>query len=424
MARVEMDTAAPIIVAQRMCDLLQSFPAAAMGGVQWQTLARKYEERYSSQLDIQALGHSSPLAAATALLWEVLRIVEAVDTDNPVVAVEDSVALTPRPGLLASWPSMYQVFCELVLDRGGANEILLSQLKPLLQKHWHNSFDESGLSYLTEEGSSVKLKKMKHLVQGVLRWREQRSAWQTESGVRLTPLDSVLQPQLELVPSKKHNDLVLRIATTNARATEFCAKTPVKVPRPLPPQQHCDGTNNSDVQTDAESVHSSTSSDRSLELTQELESLRAQNAILRANNELLEHHVRHAALTAAGILDVSAGPLAVEEELFDNPFEPPPEARSHGSWGCGASPLGSSTAASGSFSHSSGSLTPWSQASHSRPESGSATPAFGAGGRVCAFVPLWFPMGDRGEIPSGMVQQVRAVFERGGGALPSFFAGQ
>merc|ERR550532_464658 len=87
----------PVLVAQRLSDLLQSFPAAAAGGVQWQTLARKYEERHSSRLDIAALGHSSALAAATALLWDVLRLVEREDADNPVVALDDTLALDPRP---------------------------------------------------------------------------------------------------------------------------------------------------------------------------------------------------------------------------------------------------------------------------------------------------------------------------------------
>mmetsp|Transcript_65268 Transcript_65268/g.202297 ORF Transcript_65268/g.202297 Transcript_65268/m.202297 type:complete len:183 (+) Transcript_65268:102-650(+) len=35
---------APAVVAQRLCELLQSFPAAAAGGVQWRALARAYED--------------------------------------------------------------------------------------------------------------------------------------------------------------------------------------------------------------------------------------------------------------------------------------------------------------------------------------------------------------------------------------------
>jgi len=50
--------AAPVI-AQRMCDMLLTFPASAAGGVQWQVLVQKYEERFGTRLDITALGHSS-----------------------------------------------------------------------------------------------------------------------------------------------------------------------------------------------------------------------------------------------------------------------------------------------------------------------------------------------------------------------------
>lgn len=416
-----------------MCDLLQSFPAAATAGVQWQTLVRKYEDRYS-KLDIDALGHCSALAAATALLWEVLRLVESADTDNPVVALEDSVVLTPRLSSLASWPSLYQVFCELLRSAdksssGGANEILLSQLKPLLQKHWHANFDESGLSYMTEEGSPVKLKKMKHLVQAVLRWREQHAAWRAEAGAQPTALDEVLRPELELVPSKTHNDLVLRMVAAPAEVEVCIALRVGHIGLCTPAQAHSEEMPGNDMESwpgDTESLSkpSSTSSSASLELAQEIESLRAENARLRASNKLLESRVKDVALNTT-FFQVQSGPLPpVETELFDHPFEPPPEICQQGlAWGCGVSPLASTTVPS-NFSLSSGSLTPWSQASSSHSQSGSATPAsFNTGGnQVCALVPVWFPLGDRGQIPSGVVQQVRTVFERSGEALPSFFA--
>jgi len=99
---------APAVVAQRLCDLLLQFPSAALGGVQWRVLVKKYEERYSTQLKIGNLGHSSPIAAATALLWDVLRVVDTSDPDNPKLGVEDAVVLTPRPGFMGSWPSLYR----------------------------------------------------------------------------------------------------------------------------------------------------------------------------------------------------------------------------------------------------------------------------------------------------------------------------
>ena len=54
----------------------------------------------------------------------------------------------------------------------------------------------------------VKMRKMKHLLQALLRWRGQRLAW----GLRGREMARALEPELELVPSKRHIDLLLRFA--------------------------------------------------------------------------------------------------------------------------------------------------------------------------------------------------------------------
>jgi len=105
---------APAIVAQRLCDLLLQFPAAAFGGVQWRMLTKKYEERYSTQIKIESMGHSSPIAAATALLWDVLRVVDSSDPQNPLLGVDDAVVLSPHPGCMGSWPSLFRALCAAV----------------------------------------------------------------------------------------------------------------------------------------------------------------------------------------------------------------------------------------------------------------------------------------------------------------------
>merc|ERR1712025_1105224 len=48
---------------------------------------------------------------------------------------------------------------------------------------------------------------MKHLLHALLRFRDQRAAWH---GAVHSAVDEVLATRLELVQSKKHNDLLLR----------------------------------------------------------------------------------------------------------------------------------------------------------------------------------------------------------------------
>jgi len=190
------ETENPAAIAKRMSDLILCFPAAALGGVPWQTLVSKYNERHSTRLDISALGYNSPATAVTTLLWEVARPIDSRHAENPLVAVEDCVAMTVQPGAPATWPSIYQALCAIVSENGSREEaeqkedadrseaghaILVSQLKPLLQRYWHCEFDEGSLSYLNEQGKFVRVKKMKHLLQAVLQWRDERVARQTPS---------------------------------------------------------------------------------------------------------------------------------------------------------------------------------------------------------------------------------------------------
>lgn len=55
----------------------------------------------------------------------------------------------------------------------------------------------------------MKTKKMKHLIQAVLSWRNERIA---KIGSKPTQIDEALVSKLELVPSNRHNDLLLRMS--------------------------------------------------------------------------------------------------------------------------------------------------------------------------------------------------------------------
>ncbi|CAK0788438.1 unnamed protein product [Prorocentrum cordatum] len=206
-------------VAERLCDLFLCFPCAVWEGVQWRVLVRKYEERYSTRLDVAALGHSTPVAAATVLLWNVLGSVDSDDEANPLLRIDDAVALIPKPGRLGCWPSLYHALHEIA-RRHGEKGLLLSRLKPLLLRYWHAGFDESGHGFMSSDGSTSKSRKMKHLVQDVRRWRNERLAWREARGLRPTPVDEALAPCLELSPSDSHNDLVLRCTPRRLPALE------------------------------------------------------------------------------------------------------------------------------------------------------------------------------------------------------------
>jgi len=118
-----------------------------------------------------------------------------------------------------------------------------------------------------------KMKKMKHLVQAVLRWRDQRVEWTRSRGAKMTATDKVLVPHLELVASKKHNDLMLRYVPgpcCQDDLMQICAQPAL-------------------VQTPQMSVASSSTSSPRSGMEEELAFLRAENAKLRSRNEMLTH---------------------------------------------------------------------------------------------------------------------------------------
>ncbi|OLP93720.1 hypothetical protein AK812_SmicGene24352 [Symbiodinium microadriaticum] len=354
-------------VAQQLSELLQCFPAAAIGGIQWKTLLSKYE---------------------------VLRLVDTEDGDNPIVAVE--------------------VLCNVLREHGtvqeedGQQAILVSQLKPLLQRHWHSTFDEGSLGYLTEEGSAVKMKKMKHLLQDQARrvgdmngprfsrmlmvmlkskhpGHHEGDSVEIEGGRNM---DEALSQELELLPSKRHNDLLLRFA--GCRQLKEC--TANKVGDALSPE--------------VSTVASTTSS----AVQEELAALRAENEKLRSRNSALEKSVR----------DQDSFPEAqLPENLFDNPYEPPPQV-----WSL-ARRVELRFLSNGLYSgpkhfqrqrrHAYGL---WLRDARAAGASGGSKMRGGTGDHTG-----WFAMGDRGLIPCGLVQQARAVFEQHT-AIPNWFMQQ
>eukprot|EP00449_Zooxanthella_nutricula_P025792 CAMPEP_0198531188 /NCGR_PEP_ID=MMETSP1462-20131121/26794_1 /TAXON_ID=1333877 /ORGANISM="Brandtodinium nutriculum, Strain RCC3387" /LENGTH=470 /DNA_ID=CAMNT_0044261073 /DNA_START=1 /DNA_END=1409 /DNA_ORIENTATION=+ len=246
------------VVSQRLCDLLLEYPMAAISGVRWTALLRSYAEVYGQSVDLFSLGYSSAAAAARGMLVDVLQCQprehwqasEEEDSEDPLLRIDDEVALTPLPGFAGSWPSLYRTLCTIVQGCGQQEEadepamgvepgtsirvLLLSQLRPLLlqgdapssqaqplrslleqlrpcSKMNYAGGDENGLCFRDEEGSFRRLQKMGHWVKAVLLWRDQRVQWLATCDIKPGKIDEVLCPQLQLVFSKRRNNLVLAL---------------------------------------------------------------------------------------------------------------------------------------------------------------------------------------------------------------------
>eukprot|EP00448_Togula_jolla_P002474 CAMPEP_0170605306 /NCGR_PEP_ID=MMETSP0224-20130122/19904_1 /TAXON_ID=285029 /ORGANISM="Togula jolla, Strain CCCM 725" /LENGTH=440 /DNA_ID=CAMNT_0010930303 /DNA_START=12 /DNA_END=1335 /DNA_ORIENTATION=+ len=399
---------APEVIGQRLCDLLLQFPTASISGVRWSLLLRKYEERYSSQLNLTTLGHSSAVLAATALLWDVQRLVDTENVDDPLIALEDAVVLTPRPGFLASWPSLYATLCDIVRHSGTREvaggdrtcSLLLSQLKPLLQSNWHQTFDESSLGFLREDGCFVKMKKMKHLIQAVLRWRDDHVEHRLASGAKQSAVDKALRTKLLLIPSKTHNDLVLQCHTASdadlSRGNE--PRSAAVDGQQATMAASVDGGLASPTTVTTPYANNATG----CSLQAELAILRAENAELRSKNErlLIDADLREQE-TGLQMFFTDAGQNSVSRltEALDDPYEPPPQRDLY--WEIPSPTRSSVHADFDSVSTSTASMTPRGFEISGTTTRASMTPSFEAQGsrtpfagsdKVCALVPMWFSL--------------------------------
>jgi hypothetical protein len=441
----------PAVVSQRLCEVLLKFPAAAIGGVQWNVLARKYEDRYGTRLDLASVGHTTPIAAAATLLWDVLRVVSNEDTSNPVIGADDAVALTPRPGCTGTWPSLYQTLCALVQEHGSSETaqadtekgtsplecsrstrgLLLSQLKPLLQRNWHPNFDENSFGFLSEDGNLHKMRKMKHLVQAVIGWRDQRMEWQRSTSMEPTAVDHILTTKLTLVVSKRHNDLLLQCP---------CIKLSDVV----------DGPRKQSLSGIRESAGVQRPTAARCEREWELALLQAEKARMLTRNSKLADAEMSGGIEEASILDpaslqqsddqhpttpkstgFSDGNLATmtgyheQVYIFDDPFEPPPQKEQFWSLLVASQTKfhlkgETMTPALPHLGNFSGTTTqvPETPVSSFGASSGAGTPAHTMGDNMCTVMPMWFSyvsshnlLGDRCVIPTGIVEQIRSQFE-------------
>lgn len=165
------------------------------------------------RLDARTLGFASSCEAAAALLEGVAEL--AGEECDPLICVLDQVAMVARPSLLGCWPALYHALCQVVLQHGSPSgsrsasctteglpfSLLLSQVRPLLER-WHGiNMDEHSLGYLNEEGTFLRLNKLKHMVNALLQWRRDRETWR-HRGRRAAggSVDEALRPRLKFLP--------------------------------------------------------------------------------------------------------------------------------------------------------------------------------------------------------------------------------
>jgi len=204
------------------------------------------------------------------------------------------------------------------------------------------------------------------------------------------------------VPSTKHNDLVLRYSTGAFASASPSTSTLAKARMP--------------ERKEEQPVRKSCS------LKSELERLRAENEELREKNDSLQTMAAPVPQLPADIFDI-----------FDDPFEPPPEVCR---WSSATPSTFSRTSSADMESVGSrinfracsqtGSISSWQSTCASANVSGVATPTHsGHLEQRCAFVPVWVPFNhvmqststcfvDVSVIPSGIVQTARQHFERVG----------
>jgi len=260
------------VTVQRLQSLLLQFPHAAMCGIHWHTLLRAYNDTYQDGLALD-IGTNDSQKHLQHRLGAVLslRAQARVDCQDGRVAIADDVALMPKYGAAATWPSVYRTLCLIVETLGsleaeprgdeGSSEksLLLSQLRPVLQKiedgelpsnvtgqmsdqlvsqltpvsQLRNvSLSENGWSFRDEEGNMRKLQKIGHVVKAVLHWRDEHTAWRQSSNTEPSAIDKALEPSLQLVFSKYYNNLVLRLVNTQnetSHCTNNCQKEQAKV---------------------------------------------------------------------------------------------------------------------------------------------------------------------------------------------------
>lgn len=219
-------------IEESLRDIFLRFPCSALEGVRWSILCKAFRERFPEESN--ALKSVSAVALANA--WSEFAVYEDDgNEDDGLFSVRDVASLKQcRNGQLACWRLLLQRLVEIVRSHGSIQNIdalspnedsslllgidasllsssskvvgvRLAQLKTLLKQHWDGGFEERVIGFFNETGRYVVIKKMKHLIAELLRWRRSLIKHRRE----YCDIDAVVETPIILANSQTHNDMIL-----------------------------------------------------------------------------------------------------------------------------------------------------------------------------------------------------------------------
>jgi len=345
-------------VLPRLRDLVMRCPCAVLEGIRWSVVCKVYTDRYEGG-PISA----STLDAAKSSLADLVVFDDNAQGDT-LLRLTDAAALSEaKANQLGCWPLLVQRLGEIVQVHGTRWEshslevrdsedldaevpgILLGQLKPLLSRHWDSGFEERSIGFFNEVGQFVNLRKMKHFIAELLKWRAKRQELVRSQALVASAVDQALETRLILATSTRHNDMVL-CCSNRGRVTMSDGCKLGTPSTPSPTKAVLTSSTASEVNplspSDASSPKTLQSGPKTLE--KESQRLRIENAELKKRlqfgSEFLKQENRRLRVENAELKKrlYFAGPYAQGASATSVPIWVPVPVMASGCSGCGASP--------------------------------------------------------------------------------------
>ncbi|CAK9074127.1 unnamed protein product [Durusdinium trenchii] len=347
-------------VLPRLRDLVMRCPCTVLEGIRWSVVCKVYTDRYQG----------GPIGASTldAAKKSLADLVIFDETNRPpgdaLLRLTDAAALSvAQPGQLGCWPLLVQRLSEIVQDHGSRWDpktlevreteeaidsevcgVLLGQLKPLLSRHWDSGFEERGIVFFNEVGQFVNLRKMKHFIAELLKWRAKRQDLILSQVLTPSAVDRALETKLILATSQRHNDMVLCCGPRSSRSV---ASPPLVSPNKAWLHSSPGGAAGSEASLSfspppQEEVSTPKVQQKSLE--KESQRLRIENAELKKRlqfgSEFLKQENRRLRVENAELKKrlYFAGPYAQGSSQSSVPIWVPVPVMASGCGGCAASP--------------------------------------------------------------------------------------